>query len=156
MLSDSEPESPAVQAFWCERITFRTIEADEMAEIHRSSTPSPADAIRQIRLDVHSLAPELPFLERHRALSWVDGGGCIGALGSLHRGEPCGFSLSHRGAWIEWTVRPYAVVHVGDRTQLPVLGGSRGCGLSSFSFAEHPAQHPYAPGHEILPVARPR
>lgn len=123
MLSDPEPENPVAQAFWCERVTFRTIEADEIAEVRRSSTPSPADAIRRIRVDVRSLAPELPPLERHRALSWVDGGGCIGALGSLHRGEPCGFSLSHRGAW---TVHPYAVLHVGGRTRLPVLGDGVG------------------------------
>ncbi|TWG04651.1 hypothetical protein FHX80_113120 [Streptomyces brevispora] len=126
MLSVPEPAAPAAQAFWCERVTFRTIEADEIAEVRRSSTPRPADAIRQIRVDVRSLAPELPPLERHRALSWVDGGGCIGALGALHRGEPCGFSLSHRGTWIEWTVRPYAAIHVGGRTRLPVLGGGVG------------------------------
>lgn len=88
MLSVPEPAAPAAQAFWCERVTFRTIEADEIAEVRRSSTPRPADAIRQIRVDVRSLAPELPPLERHRALSWVDGGGCIGALGALHRGSP--------------------------------------------------------------------
>ncbi|MFG2672604.1 hypothetical protein [Streptomyces sp. NPDC048445] len=111
--------APAAQAFWCERVTFRTIEADEIAEVRRTSTPRPSDAIRQIRVDVRSLAPELPPLERHRALSWVDGGGCIGALGALHRGEPCGFSLSHRGTWIEWTVRPQVARHADDRTRRP-------------------------------------
>lgn len=111
--------APAAHAFWCERVTFRTIEADEIAEVRRTSAPRPSDAIRQIRVDVRSLAPELPPLERHRALSWVDGGGCIGALGALHRGEPCGFSLSHRGTWIEWTVRPQAALHTDDRTRRP-------------------------------------
>lgn len=120
MVSDSEPDGPAAQAFWCERVTFRTIEADEIAEVRRTSTQRPSDAIRQIRVDVRSLAPELPPLERHRALSWVDGGGCIGALGALHRGEPCGFSLSHRNTWIEWTVRPQVVPHIGGRTGHPV------------------------------------
>lgn len=124
MLYGPEPAAPVAQAFWCERVTFRTIEADEIVEVRRSSTPRPADAIRQIRVDVRSLADELPPLERHRALSWVDGGGCIGALGALHRGEPCGFSLSHRGAWIEWTVRPHVVLHIDGRTLLPVLPDS--------------------------------
>lgn len=112
MLYGPESAAPTAKAFWCERVTFRTIEADEIAEIRRSSTPRPAEAIRQIRVDVRSLTPELPPLERHRALSWVDGGGCIGALGALHRGESCGFSLSHRGTWIEWTVRPYDVLAI--------------------------------------------
>lgn len=120
---DSELAAPAAPAFWCERVTYRTIEAEDIADVRRASTRRAADAIRQIRVDVRSLAPELPPMERHRALSWVDGGGCISALGALHRGQPCGFSLSHRGTWIEWAVLPYLVLQVGGRTRLPVLGG---------------------------------
>ncbi|WP_405686384.1 hypothetical protein OG204_20665 [Streptomyces sp. NBC_01387] len=113
-------------AFWCERVTYRTMEADKIAEASRRSVTEPAEAIRRIRADVHELAHTLPPMERHRALSWVDGGGCVGAIAALHRGEPCGFSLSHRGAWTEWTVRPYLAFRVRGEALLPVLPHSFG------------------------------
>ncbi|MET8742709.1 hypothetical protein [Streptomyces sp. NPDC004728] len=105
-MSEQPPVPPATRVFWCERVTYRTMEADEIAEVSRHMALDPAGAIRFIRLEVRALAAGLSPLERHRALSWVDGGGCVGAIGALHRGEPCGLSLSHQGAWIEWTVRP--------------------------------------------------
>lgn len=105
-MREQQPEHSATRVFWCERVTYRTMEADEIAEVSRRMALDPAEAIRFIRLDVRALAAELPPMERHRALSWADGGGCVGAIGALHRGEPCGLSLSHREAWIEWTVRP--------------------------------------------------
>lgn len=105
-MSEQPPVPPATRVFWCERVTYRTMEADEIAEVSRHMVLDPAGAIRFIRLDVRALVTGLSPIERHRALSWVDGGGCIGAIGALHRGEPCGLSLSHRDAWIEWTVRP--------------------------------------------------
>ncbi|MFB6871110.1 hypothetical protein [Streptomyces sp. NPDC056323] len=105
-MSEQPPVPPVTCVFWCERVTYRTMEADEIAEVYRHMALDPAGAIRFIRLEVRALAAGLPPLERHRALSWVDGGGCVGAIGALHRGEPCGLSLSHQGAWIEWTVRP--------------------------------------------------
>ncbi|MET9921706.1 hypothetical protein ABZZ04_32215 [Streptomyces sp. NPDC006435] len=103
---DQQPLPSATRVFWCERVTYRTMEADEIAEVSRHMALDPAEAIRFIRLNVRALTAGLHPLERHRALSWVDGGGCVGAIGALHRGEPCGFSLSCGDAWIEWTVRP--------------------------------------------------
>lgn len=92
--------------FRCERVVYRTMEADEVAEMSVRRATDSAEAIRRIRVEVRELASELPPIERHRALCWVDGGGSIGALAALYRGEPCGFALAHRGRWIEWTVRP--------------------------------------------------
>lgn len=103
---DRQPSQSAKRVFWCERVTYHSMEADEIAEVSRHMALDAAEAIRFIRLNVRALAAGLPPYERHRALSWVDGGGCVGAIAALHRGEPCGLSLSHRGAWIEWTVRP--------------------------------------------------
>lgn len=57
-------------------------------------------------MEVRSLTSTLPTQEIFRAVAWADGDGSIGAIGALHRGEPCGFSLSTHDAWIEWTVRP--------------------------------------------------
>ncbi|WP_328377692.1 hypothetical protein OHB13_17080 [Streptomyces sp. NBC_00440] len=114
------------RAFWCERITYCTMGADDVADVARYAATAPAEAIRRIRADVRELAHALPPIERHRALSWVDGGGCVGAIGALHRGEPCGFSLSHRGRWIEWSVRPYLEFRVDGGALIPVLGGTCG------------------------------
>ncbi|MER5359195.1 hypothetical protein [Streptomyces sp. NPDC002785] len=121
MRESEEATVPVTTAYWCERVTYRSMEADEVADVSRSTAADPAEAVRRIRSAVRDLASVLVPIERYRALSWVDGGGCIGAMGALHRGEPCGFSLSHRGTWIEWTVRPYLVIRVGGRHLLPVL-----------------------------------
>ncbi|MER6505049.1 hypothetical protein ABT218_38585 [Streptomyces sp. NPDC001455] len=72
------------------------MEADEVAEASAGVVVDPAEAIRRIRAEVHERASELPPIGRHRALSWVDEGGSIGALAVLCRGEPCGFALAHR------------------------------------------------------------
>lgn len=106
VLDRQRPAPSATRVFWCERVTYRTLETDEIAEVSRHMALEPAEAIRFIRMNVRALAVGLSPLERHRALSWVEGGGCVGALAALHRGEPCGLSLSHGDAWIEWTVRP--------------------------------------------------
>ncbi|MFB7917906.1 hypothetical protein [Streptomyces sp. NPDC056061] len=80
-----------------------------------------AEAIRGIRRAVRDLACVLPRAERDHALSWVDGDGGIGALGALHRDEPCGFSLNHRGRRIEWTVHPYFGFPVDAEALLPLV-----------------------------------
>ncbi|RPK74607.1 hypothetical protein [Streptomyces sp. ADI95-17] len=122
-MREQQPVPSAARVFRCERVTYRTMEADEITEVSRHMALDPAEAIRFIRLNVRALAADLPPMERHRALSWVDGGGCVGAVGALHRGEPCGFSLSHRGAWIEWTVRPQLSVPVyGAEDAAPTTG----------------------------------
>lgn len=69
---------------------------------------NPRDAIRILRVQLRSshvlgLTPS----EAGRALYWAEQGGWVQALGALHRGEGCGFTLMLRkGRHIEWTVRP--------------------------------------------------
>lgn len=109
--------------YWWERVTYRSLTATglDIKKVERRSVDTPAEAIRQIRASVDALTATLPPKERTRALSWADGGGWVGAIGALHRGEPCGFSLSNRGAWVEWTVQPYPVFRAPETRQLPLL-----------------------------------
>ncbi|MFI5754417.1 hypothetical protein [Streptomyces sp. NPDC051569] len=109
------------RAYWCEQVTYRSMDADGIVNVSRRPVASPADAVRGIRTAVRALDSTLAPMERHRALSWVDGAGCVGAIATLHRGEPCGFSLSYRGRWIEWTVRPFFVFRVARESLLPLL-----------------------------------
>ncbi|WP_405616983.1 hypothetical protein OG292_24985 [Streptomyces sp. NBC_01511] len=109
--------------YWYEHVTYRSLTAagSDVERIERRSTRTPAEAIRQIRSSVRTLMCTLPPKERQRALSWAEGGGCVGAVAALHRGEPCGFSLSHHRTWLEWTVRPYHAFHTPDARQLPLV-----------------------------------
>lgn len=70
--------------------------------------PGPREAIRVIRVQLRaSHVLGLTPREAARALYWADQGGWVQALGALHRGEPCGFTLLLRkGRHIEWHVRP--------------------------------------------------
>ncbi|MFI6861830.1 hypothetical protein ACIBKZ_18345 [Streptomyces sp. NPDC050421] len=70
--------------------------------------PGPREAIRIIRVQLRaSHVLGLTPRETARALYWADQGGWAQALGALHRGEPCGFTLLLRkGRHIEWHVRP--------------------------------------------------
>ncbi|WP_371630237.1 hypothetical protein OG892_23810 [Streptomyces sp. NBC_00341] len=70
--------------------------------------PGPREAIRVIRVQLRaSHVLGLNPREAARALYWADQGGWVQALGALHRGEPCGFTLLLReGRHIEWHVRP--------------------------------------------------
>lgn len=70
--------------------------------------PGPREAIRIIRVQLRaSHVLGLTPRETARALYWADQGGWVQALGALHRGEPCGFTLLLRkGRHIEWHVRP--------------------------------------------------
>ncbi|CAM5610129.1 hypothetical protein SCALM49S_08412 [Streptomyces californicus] len=69
---------------------------------------TPRDAIRVLRVQLRSshvlgLTPH----EAGRALHFSEQGGWVSALGALHRGEACGFTLMLRkGRHIEWHVRP--------------------------------------------------
>ena len=108
------PESET--RFWCERVTL----GSRVEEVAHHSAGNPAEAIRHIRTAVRSTAAMLPPKERERALGWANGAH-LGALAALHRGEPCGFSLSLRSAWLEWTAHPYVVLHPAGRTQLPLV-----------------------------------
>ncbi|WP_405797569.1 hypothetical protein [Streptomyces sp. NBC_01506] len=117
----SQPRQPGppLAAFWCERVVYESFDPDSGADISRCSMPTPAEAIHAIRLDVRALMDMLAPIERERALSWTGHGGSVGAVAALHRGEPCGFSLSSEGRWVEWTVRPYLVFDVHHTSLLP-------------------------------------
>ncbi|MER6101856.1 hypothetical protein ABT115_05790 [Streptomyces sp. NPDC001832] len=52
------------------------MEAGEVAEMSVGTVDDCAEAIRRIRVEARDLASALPPIERHRELSWVDGGGC--------------------------------------------------------------------------------
>lgn len=101
---------PPVTAFRCERVVYETLDANSPTDVSCCSMPNPAEAIRAIRVDVRALVDTLAPAERDRALRWTGPGGSVGAVAALYRGEPCGFSLSSAGRWIEWTVRPYPVL----------------------------------------------
>lgn len=92
--------------YWCEHVTYRSLGAagSDIEKVERHSARTPAEAIRQTRSSIRDLASTLPPNEHRRALSWADGGGCVGAVAGLHRD-----SLSVRTVWMEWTVHPYHV-----------------------------------------------
>ncbi|MEU9458560.1 hypothetical protein [Streptomyces sp. NPDC048312] len=79
---------------------------------------TPQEAVRAIRVQLRAnhlfgLTPR----ELIRAHHWADRGGWVQALGALHRGEPCGFTLLLRGGrHIEWHVRPLTYVSLDART----------------------------------------
>lgn len=81
--------------------------------------PDPREAIRAIRVPLRaSHVLGLTPRETARALYWADQGGWVQALGALHRGEPCGFTLMLRKRrHIEWNVRP--LLHLTLRTAAP-------------------------------------
>lgn len=103
------PTPPPAPTFWWERVTYRSFDTDRVTETVAYLLNNPAEAVRRIRVEVRTLASALPPWERERAFEWADFGGSVHALGALHRGQPCGFSLSHDGNWIEWAVHPVAV-----------------------------------------------
>ncbi|MEU9747021.1 hypothetical protein [Streptomyces niveus] len=107
-------------AFWCERVVYETFEPDSPAQVSRCSRSNPAEAVRAIRVDVRAIKDTLAPAERERALRWTGHGGSLGAVAALYRGEPCGFSLSSEGRWIEWTVRPYLAFDVSELSLLPL------------------------------------
>lgn len=91
----------AQPGFWFERIRCCTLTDSDDLSAGYYATSNPAQAIRKIRVEVRTLVSALPTQEIFRAVAWADGDGCIGAIAALHRGEPCGFSLSTHDAWIE-------------------------------------------------------
>jgi hypothetical protein len=108
------------RAFWCEQTSYEAdFNINKCPE--RCIVDTPAEAVRKIRVTVRRLAHTLPPLEQHRALEWTDSGGCLQAMGALHRGEPCGFSISSDGTWVEWTVRPFDRFLVPDELLLPLV-----------------------------------
>ncbi|MFE7455905.1 hypothetical protein [Streptomyces sp. NPDC057554] len=81
---------------------------------------NPRDAIRILRVQLRSshVLGLTPY-EAGRALHWADQGGWVQALGALHRGESCGFTLMLRkGRHIEWNVRPLTYLALADPPSL--------------------------------------
>jgi hypothetical protein len=108
------------RAYWCERTVSET-GLGMSSRPERESVRTPAEAIRKIRVSVRRLAPTLPSFEQGRALNWTDSGGCLQGVAALHRGEPCGFSISSQGTRIAWAVMPYHQFLVPDELLLPLV-----------------------------------
>lgn len=108
MQSSHPPAAPNPTLFRCERVTYRTVEVDDqIVDAAHCTTNTPLGAIRWVQDQVRVLSARLPPDEAVEARRWDEGGGCIGALGALHRGEACGFTLQHGDTWSEWTLRPW-------------------------------------------------
>ncbi|MFI0711814.1 hypothetical protein ACH4SK_14385 [Streptomyces inhibens] len=91
--------------FWCERFVYRSAYADVLVSWTTVAARGPVRAVRLISADAREMAAGLPERERQRVLGWVSGQGQAGAMGALHRGEPCGLALNCGGAWMEWSAR---------------------------------------------------
>ncbi|KUL50281.1 hypothetical protein ADL22_07450 [Streptomyces sp. NRRL F-4489] len=93
---------------WCERVVYRSpdADADAVASWVTLAVDSPVRAARAIGADARRMAGGLPGRARRRALWEVEGGGRVGAVAALHRGEPCGLALDCGGVWVEWSARP--------------------------------------------------
>ncbi|MCT2542720.1 hypothetical protein [Streptomyces atratus] len=82
----------------------------EPVDLRIMATPQEAVRAIRVRLRANHLFGLTPR-ELIRAHHWADQGGWVQALGALHRGEPCGFTLLLRGGrHIEWHVRPLTYV----------------------------------------------
>ncbi|MCX5397996.1 hypothetical protein [Streptomyces sp. NBC_00102] len=92
--------------FRCERVTYSTVEADQIVDAAHYTTDTPLEAIRWVQRQVRDFVAQLPPGEAVQARRWDEGGGCIGSLAALHRGEACGFTLRHGDFWSEWNLRP--------------------------------------------------
>ncbi|MFF3991731.1 hypothetical protein ACFYX8_00280 [Streptomyces cyaneofuscatus] len=100
-----EPANSPSYAYWCERSTYASEDRDEPDCFARYSATTPELAIQRIRDEARALLAVLPEAERP-VLGWAEGAGRVRALGALHQGRTCGFSLRHGGGWSEWVVRP--------------------------------------------------
>lgn len=117
-------EPRALPGFWCERLAYRSLTANDVVSAAYYATTNPAQGVRKIRVAVRALVSALPTREMARAFEWTDGPGCLGAIAALHRGEPCGFSLSSHDGWVEWTIRPVKflpLVHLDPFSECPRL-----------------------------------
>ncbi|MGG2461597.1 hypothetical protein ACO0M4_17550 [Streptomyces sp. RGM 3693] len=101
---------------WCERVVYRSLDADIVASRVAFAVDSPAQAARAIGADARRMAGGLAGRARRRVLSGVQGGGRVGAIAALHRGEPCGLALNCGGVWVEWSARPVFFLPVVSRT----------------------------------------
>ncbi|MFJ1594727.1 hypothetical protein ACIOD0_31445 [Kitasatospora albolonga] len=117
-----DPVEPVPFAYWCERSTYGSTDADldepDCFVLYSAATPDLA--IRRIREEARNLLSGLPEADRP-VLGWAEGPGRVRAIGALHRGRACGFTLRHGDGWSEWIVRPYPVFPVDPAALLPVL-----------------------------------
>lgn len=117
-----DPADSPSYAYWCERSTYASEDRDEPDCFARCSAATPEPAIQRIRDEARALLAVLPEAERP-VVGWAEGVGRVRALGALHGGRTCGFSLRHGDGWSEWVVRPYLV--------LPAEAGAPSAALST-------------------------
>ncbi|GAA2677316.1 hypothetical protein [Streptomyces lunalinharesii] len=101
---------------WCERVVYRSLDADVVASWASLAVGSPAQAARAIGADARRTAGGLTGRARRRVANGLEGGGRVGAIAALHRGEPCGLALNCGGVWVEWSARPVLFLPVVSRT----------------------------------------
>ncbi|MCE4945249.1 hypothetical protein LVX13_19335 [Streptomyces albulus] len=112
---------------WCERVVYRSARAEEVASWTVCAVADPVRAVRAIRADARRLAGGVAG---GRALRRVagDGGGRVGAVAALYRGESCGLALDCGGVWVEWSARPVLFLPVVSRTGPRCAGTGEGAG----------------------------
>jgi hypothetical protein len=119
----------ARRGFWAECVTRP---ADEGPCLVASVDMVTArQAVGWVRISARSLVSLLDDSERDAALSWLDGGGCIGAVAGLRRGESCVFRIRRGGACVEWTVRPVLFLPLAGRDDrgVPACAGRFACAV---------------------------
>jgi hypothetical protein len=89
-------------------------------------------AVEWVRISAGPLVSSLDEVERSAALSWLEGGGCIGAVAGLRRGVPCVFAIRCGGTKVEWTVRPVVFLPLAGRDDrgLPQNAGRFACAVT--------------------------
>ncbi|MFF2812378.1 hypothetical protein ACFVT2_35425 [Streptomyces sp. NPDC058000] len=121
---------------WCERVVYRSVRAEEVASWSAWAVADPVRAVRAIRADARRLVGGVAGgRARWRALRRVagDGGGQVGAVAALYRGESCGLALDCGGVWVEWSARPVLFLPVVSRTGPRCVGaGERAPAASTF------------------------
>ncbi|MFE1478216.1 hypothetical protein ACFW6N_30735 [Streptomyces cyaneofuscatus] len=124
-----DPADSPSYAYWCERSTYASEDRDEPDCFARYSAATPELAIQRIRDEARALLAGLPEEERP-VLGWAEGVGRVRALGALHGGRTCGFSLRHGDGWSEWAVRPYLVLPAEAEAPSAALStGDAPCGV---------------------------
>jgi hypothetical protein len=140
LLSVSAGEGDAVNAgrtaavgtrrgFWAECITHT---ADVGTCLVASvDTVTALQAVEWVRGSAGPLVSLLDEGERDAALSWLEGGGCIGTVAGLRRGKACTFTVRRGGTLVEWTVRPVVFLPLAGRDDrgVPACAGRFACAV---------------------------
>ncbi|PJN31687.1 hypothetical protein CG747_44000 [Streptomyces sp. CB02959] len=109
---------------WCERVVYRSVRAEEVVSWSALAVADPVRAVRAIRMDARRWA------------GGATGGGQVGAVAALYRGESCGLALDCGGLWVEWSARPVFFLPVVGRTGPRCTGaGERAGGFGGLSVA---------------------